>query len=187
MADEGRCQKRCHPLIKKILWPGGGGFGQAETPLDTPLLRPLRNCHVSYDRPRFQLVRHCASSPSCLFATSFLISPNHFYCGLPLLLVLLFIVINIVLPRFILPRVAPVGRILFMHSRINNQSINQSINPCLPRHIYHHHYFARIFFFSFSSQYIPILLQTAFLYSLGYFSHRRYPSHSFIPYSAQLG
>ena len=35
--------------------------------------------------------------------------------------------INIVLPPFILPRVAPVGRILFMYSRINNQSINQSV------------------------------------------------------------
>ena len=39
------------------------------------------------------------------------------------LLVLLFTVINIVLPQFILPRVAPVGRILFMYSRINNQSM----------------------------------------------------------------
>ena len=45
-----------------------------------------------------------------------------------MLLVLLFTVIKIVLPQFILPRVAPVGRILFMYSRINNQSINQSIN-----------------------------------------------------------
>ena len=43
--------------------------------------------------------------------------------------------INIVLPQFILPRVAPVGRILFMYSRINNQSIkattqqNETIMP----------------------------------------------------------
>ena len=45
-----------------------------------------------------------------------------------LLLLLLFIVINIVLPQFILPRVAPVGCILFMYVFLNKQSKSINLN-----------------------------------------------------------
>ena len=40
--------------------------------------------------------------------------------------------------------------------------------------------------FVFSSQYMPISLQPTFLHFLGYFSHLRCPSNSFIPNSVQL-
>ena len=53
------------------------------------------------------------------------------YCGrlVFVLLVLLFSVIYIVLSPFILPRVAPVGRMMFMCSRINNKSIKKNKKP----------------------------------------------------------
>ena len=59
-------------------------------------------------------------------------------------------------------------------------------SPSFPRHLYHHHSLAHTFFF-FYSQYMSIPIQTTFLYFLGYLSHLRYPSNSFIPYSVHLG
>ena len=60
-----------------------------------------------------------------------------------------------------------------------------SSSPSFPRHLHRHHSLAYVFVFS--SQYVPILLQPTFLYFLGYFSHLRCPSNSFIPNSVQLG
>ena len=58
-------------------------------------------------------------------------------------------------------------------------------SPSFPRHLHRHHSLAYVFVFS--SQYVPIPLQPTFLYFLGYFSHLRCPSNSFIPNSVQLG
>ena len=60
-----------------------------------------------------------------------------------------------------------------------------SSSPSFPRHLHRHHSLAYVFVFS--SQYVPIPLQPTFLYFLGYFSHLRCPSNSFIPNSVQLG
>ena len=60
-----------------------------------------------------------------------------------------------------------------------------SSSPSFPRHLHRHHSLAYVFVFS--SQYMPIPLQPTFLHFLGYFSHLRCPSNSFIPNSVQLG
>ena len=61
----------------------------------------------------------------------------------------------------------------------------RSSSPSFPRHLHRHHSLDYVFFLS--SQYMPIPLQPTFLYFLGYFSHLRCPSNSFIPNSVQLG
>ena len=54
-----------------------------------------------------------------------------------------------------------------------------------PRHFHHQH--SLPYLFVFSSQDMPIPLQHTFLHLLGYFSHPRFPSNSFIHNSVQLG
>ena len=61
----------------------------------------------------------------------------------------------------------------------------RSSSLSFPRHLRHHHSLPYVFVFY--SQYMPIPLQSTFLHFLGYFSHLRRPSNSFIPNSVQLG
>ena len=60
-----------------------------------------------------------------------------------------------------------------------------SSSPSFPWPLRHHHSLAYVFVFS--SQYMPIHLQSTFLHFLGYFSHLRRPSNSFSPNYVQLG
>ena len=60
-----------------------------------------------------------------------------------------------------------------------------SPSPSFPRHLHPHHSLAYVFVFSFQN--MPIPRHPTLLHFLGYFSHFRRPSNSFIPNSVQLG
>ena len=82
------------------------------------------------------------------------------------------------------PPLNPVLRFLAWRFSLRHVFPNAMQTPSFsfPRHL--HHCFAHMFF---SSRYMPIPLQPTFLHYLGYFSHLRCLSNSFIPNSVQLG